>query len=40
MTDGWTDGRRTHEKNVTLAHPYHEGKESDVASLVEFRPVV
>ena len=43
MTDGWTDdGRtdgRTHGKIMLLSHtPTMRG--SDVASLVEFRPVV
>ena len=38
MTDKWTDDGRT-EKNVALAHPYHERGVggSDVANLVEFR---
>ena len=39
------DGRRTHgrtnrrKNNVALAHPNHE-ESDDVASLVDFRPVV
>ena len=43
MTDRWTDdghtkGRTDGKNNVALAHPTVRG--SDVARMVEFRPVV